>query len=74
MIDNQHKKQTIKDACRTKLERVAKKPKRYIDEMWYNLFLTFARVIDKTKQYVNEIWYDLFEKKTNFCILERINI
>ena len=53
MIDNQHEKPT-RDVYRTKSGRTVKKPKRYLDEMWYDLFLTSERIINKSKQYVNE--------------------
>ena len=51
MIDNQHEKPTLEDVYRTKLGRIVKKPKRYINEMWYDLFLT-------SLQYVNEMLFD----------------
>ena len=62
---------------------MVKKPKRFIDEMWYDLFLTSELIIDKPKQYVNEMWDDLFNKATyqriviwndfnNFCVLETV--
>ena len=43
---------------------MVKKPKRFIDEMRYDLFLTSELIIDKPKQYVNEMWDDLFNKAT----------
>ena len=48
MIDNQHKNPTLEDVYRKKFGLTVKKPKRYIDEMWHDLFLTFL-------QYVNEM-------------------
>ena len=40
MIENQHEKPTLEDVNRTKSGLIVKKPKQYIDEMWYDLFLT----------------------------------
>ena len=62
MIDNQHEKPTLEDVYRTKSGRIVQKLKPYIDEMWYDLFLTSGHIINKRKQYVNEMWHDLFEK------------
>ena len=70
MIDNQHKNPTLEDVYRTKFGLTVKKPKRYIDEMWYDLFLTFLQYVnemlfDKTTYWRNVIWYDF----NNFCLL-----
>ena len=62
MIDNQHEKPTLEDVYRTKSGRIVQKLKPYIDEMWYDLFLTSGHIINKRKQYVNEMWHDLFDK------------
>ena len=62
MIDNEHEKPALEDVYRTKSGRIAKKPKQYIDEMWYYLFSTFGLTINKPKH--NEIWDDLFDKAT----------
>ena len=62
MIDNQHEKATLEDVNRTKSGRIVKKPKWYIDEMWYYLFLTSRLTINKPKH--SKIWDDLFEKVT----------
>ena len=64
MTDNQHEKQILEDVYRTKSGRIVKKPKRYIDEMWYDLLLTSGGIINKPKQYVNKMWDDLFDKAT----------
>ena len=61
MIDN-HEKPSLEDVYRTKSGRRVKKPKRYIDEMWYCLFLTSGLKTNKTKH--NEMWDDLFDKVT----------
>ena len=63
MIDNQHKNPTLEDVYRTKFGFIVKKPKRYIDEMWYHLFLTFLQYVnkmlfDKRTYWRNVIWYD----------------
>ena len=62
MIDNQHKKPTLKDVYRTRSGRIVKKTKRYTDEMWYYLFLISGLIINKPKH--NEMWDDLFDKAT----------
>ena len=46
-------KQTLKDNYRTKSRSIAENSKRYIDDMWDNLFLTFGSIFNK----VNEIWF-----------------
>ena len=84
MTENHHGKPTLEDVYRTKSGRIVKKPKRYIDEMWYDLFLTSGRIINRPKQYVNDIWDDIFDKVThwrnviwydfnNLCVLEMIS-
>ena len=49
MIDNQHEKPTLEYFYRTESESIIKKPKRYINEMWYYLFLTSGLTINKQK-------------------------
>ena len=55
MIDNQHEKPTLEDVYRTKSGRIVKKPKQYIDELLYELFLSLGFMINKPQQYVNEM-------------------
>ena len=59
MIDNQHKKPTLAVVYRAKSRRTIKKPKRYIDEMWYDLLLTSGYITNNPKQYYNEMWFDM---------------
>ena len=40
IIDNQHEKAGLKNIYRTKSGRIVKKPNRFIDEIWHDLFLT----------------------------------
>ena len=47
MIDNQREKLTFEDVYRKKSERIFKKPKLYIDEMWHYLFLTSGLITNK---------------------------
>ena len=47
MTDDQHEKTTLENIFRTKSERIVKKPKRYTNEVWYNLFLTSGCIINK---------------------------
>ena len=84
MIDNQHEKPTLEDVYRTKSGRIVKKPKQYIDELLYELFLSPGFIINKPQQYVNEMWDNLFDKATywrnviwydfnTFCFLETVS-
>ena len=62
MIDKHHEKPALEGVYKTKSRRIVQKPKRYIDEMWYYLFLTSGLTINKPKH--NEMWDDLFGKVT----------
>ena len=56
MIDNQHEKPTPENVYRAKSGGIVKKPKRYIDEMWYDSFLTSGHIINKSKRHVSKMW------------------
>ena len=77
MINNQQEKATLKDVYRTNSERIVKKPKWYIDEMWYYLFLTSGLTINKPK-YVrcerrNVRWFIWQSNVLNECNLYDFN-
>ena len=83
MIGNQHDKPTLENVYRTKSGRTFKKLKRYLDEMWFDLYLTSEHIINNPKRYVNEMWYGIVEgtywrsviwyEFNNFCVLESIS-
>ena len=58
MNNNQHDKPKLENVCRTKSGRVVEKPKRYIEEMWYNLFSISGHIINKeARNWRNVIWF-----------------
>ena len=52
IIGNPHEKPSLENVYRTKSGRIVEKPKRYIAEMGYDLFLISGLIINKPKHCV----------------------